>query len=147
MTIPSCKSILISCGCIPMLNFILFVMGHFDWPFKKIMILWYSQNINIESMVMLFQGTSQMHIIMTGIIQCICDYMRVNLNGPSSNTLSFSRKYFSEKIIFFITKNTFFLNLYYFSRKIWSYGGDHIFGGIKTQWKRYFSCPYIIHAS
>jgi hypothetical protein len=73
----------------------IFVMGHFDWPFKKIMILLYSQNINIESMVMLFQGTSQMHIkiiIMIGIIQCICDYMQVNLNGPSSNTLSFSRK-------------------------------------------------------
>jgi hypothetical protein len=49
---------------------------------------------------MLFQGTLQMHIIiiiMIGIIQCICDYMWVNLNGLSSSTLSFSRKYFFEK--------------------------------------------------
>jgi len=36
MTIPSCKSILNSCRCIPKLNFIIFfAMGHFDWPFTK----------------------------------------------------------------------------------------------------------------
>ncbi len=35
MTIPSCKSILISCECIPKPNYYYFVMGQFDWPFTK----------------------------------------------------------------------------------------------------------------
>ncbi len=35
MTIPSCKSILISCECIPKPNYYFFVMGQFDWPFTK----------------------------------------------------------------------------------------------------------------
>jgi hypothetical protein len=67
---------------------------------------------------MLFQGTSQMHIkiiIMIGIIQCICDYMQVNLNCP----LSFSRKHFSEKnhifhIIIFHNKIYYISLLLYF---------------------------------
>jgi hypothetical protein len=29
----------------PKAQFYFFAMGHFDWPFKKIMILWYSLNI------------------------------------------------------------------------------------------------------
>jgi len=81
-------------------------------------------------MVMLFQGTSQMRIIiiiMIGIIQCICDYMRVNLNGLSSNPPSFSRKYFSEKnhifhIIIFHNK------IYYISLFLYFFLGryDHM---------------------
>jgi len=36
MTIPYCKSILISCGCILHGSIYIYsVMGHFDWPFTK----------------------------------------------------------------------------------------------------------------
>ncbi len=43
MIIPSYKSILISCGCFPKLNFYFYLIG----PLQKIMIFWYSPNISI----------------------------------------------------------------------------------------------------
>ncbi len=74
MTIPFCKSILISCGCIPKLKFIFIFL---QWASlidlsQNIIILWYSPNISIsyqyETMVVLLQGVSWMHILFNFIV-------------------------------------------------------------------------------
>jgi len=59
MTIPSYKSILISCGCFSKLNFIFLQWGSLIGPLQKTMIFWYSPNISIfhqyRTMVVLFK--------------------------------------------------------------------------------------------
>jgi len=67
MTIPSCKSILINCECIPKFFFFFVVVGHFDWPFTKKS--WYFDTLQTltfyqyGTIVVLFQGISWMHIL------------------------------------------------------------------------------------
>ncbi len=70
MTMPSCKSILISCGCIPSFNFLfLYFCSEALWLvlLKKIMMLCYSSNISIfhkyEDYHVLFQEISWTYIL------------------------------------------------------------------------------------
>jgi len=90
MTIPSCKSILISCECIPKLNFI-FCKGTLWWILHtKKMIFWYSLNIKVlqyKLIVVLFQEISWMHILSQLIVWVqilLLLFLWILLNNKSS---------------------------------------------------------------